>query len=53
MVSRSELPAGFIAEGHPSILRTVCLGSGPARKHEGDLVDKVCNVVDHIEVGFI
>merc|ERR1712190_34194 len=53
VVSRSESHEGFIAEGHPSILRSVCLGSGPARKHEGDLVDKVRNVVDHIEGGFI
>merc|ERR1719213_380717 len=28
----------------------ILLGTGPAGKHECDLVDKVCNVVDHIEV---
>merc|ERR1712146_765543 len=29
------------------------LGRGPAAKNESDLVDKVCNVVDHVEEGLV
>merc|ERR1712003_435518 len=36
-----------------SILCGVCLGTRPTRKHEGDLVDEVCNVVGHIEEHFV
>merc|ERR1719399_2811721 len=31
----------------------VSLGTGPACQHKSDLVDEVCNVVDHIEVSVI
>merc|ERR1719464_1073460 len=41
------------ASSQQSFLRNVCLGTGPACKHEGDLVHKICNVVDHIEVDLI
>merc|ERR1719464_1781056 len=41
------------ASSQQSFLRDVCLGTGPTCKHEGDLVHKICNVVDHIEVDLI
>merc|ERR1712057_46139 len=31
----------------------VTLGSRPAGEYESDLVDKVCDVVDHVEEGLI
>merc|ERR1712186_31126 len=52
---RPEVPAGIggATRAASRALLSVCLGTRPARKHEGDLVDKVRNVVDHIEGGFI
>merc|ERR1712014_213349 len=30
-----------------------CFGARPARKHESNLVDEICNVVEHVEEDFI
>merc|ERR1711943_68719 len=36
-----------------AVLLAVLLGARPASKHEADLVDKVGNVVDHVEGGLV
>merc|ERR1719361_1488373 len=36
-----------------SFLCGIILGAGPACKHEANLVDEICNVVDHIQVDLI
>merc|ERR550537_943470 len=36
-----------------SLFSRVTLGAGPASKHESNLVDKVRNVVDHVEEGLV
>merc|ERR1719152_202775 len=43
------------SSSHPalSLLLAVLLGARPAGKHEADLVDKVGNVVDHVEGGLV
>merc|ERR1719152_271568 len=40
---------------HPALglLLAILLGARPAGKHEADLVDKVSNVVDHVEGGLV
>merc|ERR1712014_105641 len=49
-LSRQEASLASRQEGTFLTCR-VSLGTGPAGKHKSNLVDEVCNVVDHVEQG--
>merc|ERR1719183_2359236 len=52
--AESQESISLVASSQQALLGSrVSLGSRPAGEHESDLVDKVCDVVDHIEEGLI